>query len=94
MAEREVSPQGDVTANRPTADDVTLRETADDLVRKAPAPTTKGGKIYKVMYPTDRFVMAGMPVVDTAGVRLTAEQAKEILPAAEASGVQIVEVNS
>lgn len=94
MAEKEVSPQGDVTANRPTADDVNLRDTADDLVRRAPEPTTKGGKIYKVMYPTDRFVMEGMPVVDTSGVRLTAEQAKELLPMAEASGVKIVEVDS
>lgn len=94
MAEKEVSPQGDVVANRPSGDDVVLRETADDLVRRAPEPATKGGKIYKVMYPTDRFVMEGMPVVDTAGVRLTAEQAKEVLPVAEASGVQIVEAGS
>jgi len=91
MAEKQMV--GDeVAANRPTGPEVELRDTAQDLIRKAPAPTEKGGKIYKVMYPTDMFVVQGHPVVNSTGVRLTQEQAKVILPAAEASGVRIVEI--
>lgn len=92
MAEKEVDATGGVAANRPTGPEVAVQGSADELVRNAPDPTTEGGKIYKVLYPTDQFVMEGHPVVGTAGVRLTTEQADEILPAAEASGVKIVEV--
>ena len=92
MAEKQVDTSGNVVANRPSGDDVVLQDTADDLVRQAPEPATDGGKIYKVMYPTDQFVMEGMPVVNKSGVRLTSEQAEKLLPVAEASGVVIVEV--
>ena len=92
MAEKEVSPQGDVTANRPTPPGVVVNESADDIARRAPEPSDKAKKSYRVMYPTDRFIMEGMPVVTSAGTPLTDEQAKKLLPVAEASGVQIVEV--
>lgn len=92
MAEKEVSPQGDVTANRPTGPDVNVQDSAQELIRQAPEPTEKGGKIYKVLYPNNYFVVANMPVINNTGVRLTKAQADEILPAAEASGVRIVEV--
>ena len=91
MAEKNVDTSGNVTANRPSTEGVVL-ESAEHVVRQAPDPVDKGGKIYKVLYPTDQFVMEGMPVVNTVGVRLTAEQAKNLLPVAETSGVQIVEV--
>ena len=91
----EIQKVGDeVAANRPTGPEVELRDTAADLVREAPEPTDEdGAKVYKVVYPADLFVVAGHPVVNTEGVRLTSAQAEEILPAAEASGVKIVEVD-
>lgn len=92
MAEKEIVEGGGVAANRPTGPmDLELNET-DALIESAPEPVTEGGKIYQVMYPIDRFVVEGMPVVNTGGVRLTQDQADEVLPAAEASGVRIVEV--
>jgi hypothetical protein len=92
MAEKQMV--GDeVAANRPTGPEVEVKDSATELVSSAPEPTDdEGAKIYKVMYPVDQFVVEGQPVVTTTGVRLTAEQAEEILPLAEASGVTIVEV--
>jgi hypothetical protein len=91
MAEKDTGTQGAVPINRPS--EVTeVVGSAEELVRQAPDPTNKGGKIYQVAYPIDQFVVEGQPVVNTTGVRLTDAQAKEILPAAEASGVKIVEV--
>ena len=91
MAEKQMV--GDeVAANRPTGPEVEVKGSVAEIVRNAPAPTEKGGKIYKVVYPSGQFVMEGQPVVNDTGVRLTAEQAKAILPAAEASGVRIVEI--
>jgi len=91
MAEKQLV--GDeVAANRPTGPEVEVKDSAQELVRSAPEPADKGGKIYKVLYPADQFVMAGHPVVNTTGVRLTKAQADEILPVAEESGVRIVEV--
>lgn len=92
MAEKEVVPQpGAVPINRPS-DQGFVRGSVEELIADAPDPAKSGGKIYRVQYPTDRFVMEGMPVVDSVGVRLTADQAKNLLPVAEASGVKIVEV--
>ena len=95
MAEKQVVEEtGGVAANRPTGPEVVVRGSADELIADAPEPTTDGktGKVYQVMYPTDNFVVPGHPVVTSAGTRLTKSQADEILPAAEASGVRIVEV--
>lgn len=92
MAEKEVTPDGSVSANRPTGPEVELRNTADDLVRTAPEPSDKAKKSYRCLYPTDRFVMEGMPVVTASGTPLTDEQFKKLSPVAEASGVRIVEV--
>jgi hypothetical protein len=52
----------------------------------------KVGKIYKVAYPTDHFVVNGLPVINSTGVVLTDEQAQTVLEAADASDVRIVEV--
>lgn len=91
MAEKQVhGVSEDLPANRPSNAEPLNR--TEELIAAAPDPAKSGGKIYRVQYPTSRFVMEGQPVVDTAGVRLTAEQAKAILPLAEASGVKIVEV--
>ena len=93
MAEKQVDATGGVAANRPSGPEVAVRGSADELIANAPEPTDKGtGKIYATVYPTDHFVMEGMPVVGIAGVRLTKAQADELIPAAEASGVRIVEV--
>ncbi len=91
MAEKKVV--GDeVAANRPTGPEVVVVGSAAELIQNAPDPTDKGGKVYRVLYPTDMFVVQGQPVVNTSGVRLTSAQAEEILSAAAASGVKIVEV--
>ena len=92
MAEKEVASTGEVVANRPTGPEVEVSGGAQELVRKAPDPVEDGGKIYKVLHPDNYFVVAGNPVVNNEGVRLTTEQADVILPAAKASGVRIVEV--
>lgn len=93
MAEKKetVPGPGAVPINRPSEVDE-ARGSVEELVRNAPDPTEKGGKVYKVVYPVDRFLLEGYPVVDSDGVRLTSEQANTVLPAAEASGVRIVEV--
>lgn len=92
MAEKEVDATGDVIANRPS-DLPVPAGTVEELVRSAPDPAADGGKIYAVQYPNDRFIVADHPVVESSGTRLTEEQANTILPAAEASGVRIVEVS-
>jgi hypothetical protein len=92
MAEKQVDATGGIAANRPSGPEVVIPGSASELIANAPVPADKGGKIYRVSYPTDHFVVNDMPVVDTTGVRLTAEQAKTVLEAAEASGVKIVEV--
>jgi len=93
MAEKQVVEGGGVAANRPTGPDVVVPGSAEELIAQAPEPTDKGtGKIYQVLYPTDHFVVHGHPVVTSSGTRLTKAQADEVLPAAEASGVKIVEV--
>lgn len=92
MAEKQVVEEtGGVAANRPTGPEVEVQGTAQDLIDNAPEPSSDG-KIYRVMYPNDHFVMEGMPVVNQSGVVLTDAQAEELLPVAEASGVKIVEV--
>lgn len=93
MAEKKetVPGPGAVPINRPSEVEE-VSGSAEELVRNAPEPTEKGGKIYRVVYPTDRFVVEGHPVVDSSGVRLTKEQADSVIPLAEASGVKIVEV--
>lgn len=91
MAEKEVGASGDVVANRPSNVEV-VPGSAAELMQNAPAPSEKASKSYRVLYPNDHFVMEGMPVVTTAGTPLTDAQAKQLLPVAEASGVQIVEV--
>ena len=92
MAEKNTStaPE-DVGANRPSAVEFPL-DSVEHLIRNAPKPSDKASKVYRVLYPINNFVMEGMPVVTSAGTPLTDEQAKKLLPAAEASGVAIAEV--
>lgn len=92
MAEIEKDAQGNVAANRPTGPGVVIPGSTDELIAQAPSPSDKAKKAYKVVYPTSNFVMEGMPVISDAGTPLTDEQAKKLLPVAEASGVKIVEV--
>ena len=92
MAEIEKDGAGNVAANRPTGPGVVIPGSTDELIAQAPDPSDKAKKAYKVVYPTCNFLMEGMPVVTDAGTPLTDEQAKKILPVAEASGVKIVEV--
>lgn len=83
---------GAVPINRPSEQDV-VAGSAQELVEQAPEPTDdEGSKLYAVSYPTDQFVLEGIPVVNTVGVRLTQEQADKLLSAAEANGVKITEV--
>lgn len=92
MAEKEFTPDGSVAANRPTAPDVVVEGSVDELVRKAPGPSDKAKKSYRVLYPDDQFIMEGLPVITSTGTPLTDEQWKKVEPTAQASGVRIVEV--
>lgn len=92
MAEMQVDATGDVVANRPSEVTEPSNSVAE-LVRNAPEPSENASAVYQVLYPTDQFVMEGMPVVTTAGTPLTDEQAEKLLPVAEASGVKIVKVD-
>jgi hypothetical protein len=92
MAEKQIGVDGDVVANRPSNVDV-VSGSAAELISNAPAPSDKAGKVYRVLYPTDHFVMEGMPVVTSGGTPLTDAQAKQLLPVAEASGVKIEQVS-
>lgn len=92
MAEKQVDATGGVAANRPSGDEAVVRDSAQELIQQAPEPDAEGGKVYAVVYPNDQFVMEGMPVVSSAGTPLTDEQARNLLPVAEACGVRIVEV--
>lgn len=91
MAEKQVAETGGVAANRPSAVEIP-EDSVEYVIRQAPEPTSEGGKVYRVKYPTDLFVMEGMPVVTSTGTPLTEEQAEKLLPVAEESGVLIVEV--
>jgi hypothetical protein len=91
MAENAVGASGAVPIDRPSTVEGVVGG-ADELIRQAPEPSEKAKKVYRVLYPTDHFVVPGHPVVTTAGVPLTDDQAKVVLPAAEASSVKIVEV--
>jgi len=82
---------GAVPIDRPSAQE-TVVGSAQELIEQAPPPTEEDGKKYRVLYPTDQFVMEGHPVVTSSGTALTNEQAEALLPVAEASGVRIVEV--
>lgn len=92
MAEKEVGASGDVVANRPTPDGVLIAGGSHELIAQAPEPSDKAKKSYRVLYPSDNFVMEGMPVITHTGTPLTDDQAKKLLPVAEASGVRIAEV--
>lgn len=90
MAQKQV-PEEPLPANRPSDVTSPVNET-NDLIRQAPEPASGKGKVYQVVYPNSQFVMEGMPVVNSEGVRLTSEQADKVLEAARVSGVRIVEV--
>lgn len=85
-------PVEDVGANRPSAVEYP-KDSVEHLVRNAPEPSDKAKKSYRVLYPTDRFLMEGLPVITSSGTPLTDEQVKKLLPVAEASGVRIAEVS-
>lgn len=55
------------------------------------AGTTK--KKVAVAWPSDQFVVEGLPVVNRTGVAVTAEQYKTLEEAAKKSGVKLREVN-
>lgn len=72
---------------------VSADRTADAAVSEAPAPSNAGKKRVAVAWPSDRFVVEGLPVIDRKGVAVTAEQHKKLEEAAKKSGVQLREVN-
>lgn len=79
--------QGDQTPV-PTAD-----STVQKVVAEAPAPSSNARTKVATMWPRDRFVVEGLPVVTREGVPVTAEQMKTLQEAAKKSGVKLREVN-
>lgn len=71
----------------------TVETTTAARLDAAPAPSSGAKKKVAVAWPTDRFVVEGLPVVDRSGVSVTAEQYKTLEDAAKRSGVKLREVN-
>ena len=65
---------------------------ADAALADAPDSPNKGGKLVKVLYPTNNFVIEGIPVVTSDGTRLSAADAKTVMDLARVNGVRVVEV--
>jgi hypothetical protein len=66
---------------------------AVDAVASAPAPSNAAKTKVAVDWPTNQFVVEGLPVITREGTQVTAEQYKQAEEAAKRSGVQIHEVN-
>lgn len=55
--------------------------------------TSNAAKKVAVMWPSDKFKVEGLPVINREGVSVTASQFKQLEEAAEKSGVTLREVN-
>lgn len=66
---------------------------ATDAVEAAPEPSKSAQKKVAVVWPSNKFVVEGLPVVDNKGVPVTAEQYKTLETAAKKCGVTLREVN-
>lgn len=66
---------------------------SSESVATASASKTKSGKgkVVRVMYPGDRFIIEDLPVITTEGTELSAEEVKKAAAAAKASGVKLVD---
>jgi hypothetical protein len=78
--------QGDQTPS------VVAESTAASAVSAAPEPSSGAKTKLAVQWPTNQFVVEGVPVVTRDGVAVTAEQRKKVEEAAKKSGVRIREV--
>lgn len=58
----------------------------------AEAETETGSalKLVKVLYPTDQFVIEGIPVITALGTKVSAADAKTIQDQASANGVRVI----
>ena len=96
MAESKQTPEPeaqvtDIAVTRPLGESFLPSDDTERLVREAPDTSSGAKKVYRVLYPLDRFVVPGLPVVTREGVALTGEQEKVLLAAIEAdSGVKVV----
>lgn len=79
--------QGDQTPPPP------VENTTTEAVAKAPEPSSGARKKVAVAWPTNRFVVEGLPVIDNKGVSVTADQQKTLEEVAKKSGVTLREVN-
>lgn len=67
-------------------------QSASDAVASAPPPSDSAKTKMATVWPSDRFVVEGLPVVTREGVPVTAEQKKTLEDAAKKSGVTLREV--
>lgn len=79
--------QGDQTPVAPVV------KTAEVAAAEAPEPSSGARKKLAVAWPSNRFVVEGLPVLDRNGTPVTAEQQKQYEEAAKKSGVTLREVN-
>lgn len=81
-------------ADKPGVQDPTpvAASPAAKAVESAPDESNKASKKVQTVWPTDHFVVEGMPVVTREGVQLTAKQFDEVQKLAKASGVKVREV--
>lgn len=73
--------------------DQAVPQSASEAVAKAPEPSGSARTKVATMWPSDKFVVEGLPVVTREGVPVTAEQLKTLQNAAKRSGVKLREVN-
>jgi hypothetical protein len=63
---------------------------AEESAPRAPA-ARKGRKRVKVLYPTDRFEVEGVPTITAEGVALSADELKKAQAAADSDpGIRLV----
>lgn len=79
--------QGDQT---PVA---SVEKTADVAATQAPEPSSGARKKLAVAWPSNSFVVEGLPVLTREGTPVTAEQQKKYEEVAKKSGVTLREVN-
>ena len=77
-------------AQDPTPLETEPTEGAETAKRDAPEPSEEGGQNVQVMFPTDEFIIEGVPVITSGGTSLTSDQLDTAKEAAKASGVRLM----
>jgi hypothetical protein len=77
-------------AQDPSALETKTTEGAETAKSDAPEPSEEGGQNVQVMFPTDEFIIEGVPVITSGGTALSADQVDTVKEAAKASGVRLM----